>query len=196
MKTRLLIFLFMGGMALNAQNTHQLDWYMGISVEDASLEIEEGDTVIWTITDSAPHTVTSDAGSTESFESGTFNQGETFEYTFTQQGSNAYHCGIHPSMQGVITVNPSMGVNHFKDVDFAVYPNPSSTQLNLQFSGIIGSIDVQVYDLNGKTLFTGKFSIDGSENAANVDVSNWSSGVYIVEFTQGEAVKRMNFIKK
>ena len=32
--------------------------------------------------------------------------GETFTFTFTTAGVYPYHCTIHPTMVGTITVNP------------------------------------------------------------------------------------------
>ncbi|HET8839158.1 MAG TPA: choice-of-anchor J domain-containing protein [Flavobacteriaceae bacterium] len=100
-----LIAFCMSGFWMNAQTTYNLDWYMGVSMADASLEIEVGDTVIWTFTDGPPHSVTSDVGSSESFDSTTLPSGSTYSYTFTTAGINPYHCEVHPSMMGVITVS-------------------------------------------------------------------------------------------
>ncbi len=94
----------MTGYCMNAQTTYNLDWYMGISMTDASLEIEEGDTVIWTFTDGPSHSVTSDAGSAETFDSGILPSQSTYSHIFTVIGDSPYHCAVHPSMMGVITV--------------------------------------------------------------------------------------------
>lgn len=106
-KIILLIGFCMSVFWINAQTTYNLDWYMGISMDDASLEVEVGDTVIWTFTDGPPHSITSDVGSSESFDSGTLPSGSTFSHTFSTVGTNAYHCEVHPSMMGVITVSPA-----------------------------------------------------------------------------------------
>ncbi|MCX9009853.1 MAG: cupredoxin domain-containing protein [Candidatus Methanoperedens sp.] len=58
-----------------------------------TITVSKGTTVIWTNRDSAPHTVTSDT-----FDSGTLNQGQTFTYTFNQAGTFEYRCTIHPSI--------------------------------------------------------------------------------------------------
>jgi plastocyanin len=49
------------------------------------------------------HTITADGGL---FNSGNLAPANTFAFTFTATGSYSYHCSIHPTMVGVITVTP------------------------------------------------------------------------------------------
>lgn len=65
----------------------------------ASLTVAAGSTVTWTNSDSAPHTATGVA-----FDTGTLSRGQTGSATFADAGEFAYSCTIHPSIQGVITV--------------------------------------------------------------------------------------------
>jgi plastocyanin/predicted lipoprotein with Yx(FWY)xxD motif len=67
----------------------------------ASVTVDVGTKVTWTNSDTAGHSVTSDTGL---FNSPTFGNGETFSFTFTASGTYAYHCSIHPSMKGTVTV--------------------------------------------------------------------------------------------
>jgi plastocyanin len=60
-----------------------------------------GDTVEWTNTGNADHTVDSD---TEIFESDILDPGETYRYTFDEPGIFPYHCDIHPHMRGMVVV--------------------------------------------------------------------------------------------
>ena len=68
-KITLLIMALVVSIA-SAQTTFDLDWAIGINGAAASVTIEPGDTVRWTWTDSAPHTVTNLTGSQEMFDSG------------------------------------------------------------------------------------------------------------------------------
>ncbi|MEX2237992.1 MAG: cupredoxin family copper-binding protein [Dehalococcoidia bacterium] len=70
--------------------------------DPAALQVNVGDTVTWTNGDSAGHTVTSDDEGI--FDSGSLPGSETFEFTFEEAGSFAYHCNIHGGMMGTITV--------------------------------------------------------------------------------------------
>ncbi len=67
----------------------------------AMLTVKVGTTVRWTNQQGVQHTVTSD---TNMWDSGRLSQGQSFEQTFTQAGTFAYHCSIHSSMKGTITV--------------------------------------------------------------------------------------------
>ncbi len=66
-----------------------------------TLNITVGSTIVWKNNTSAPHTVTSDNGA---FDSGTISPGGTFSFKFTQAGTFAYHCSIHPFMTATIIV--------------------------------------------------------------------------------------------
>ncbi len=69
--------------------------------EPAALSVRVGDTVVWTNNGRAPHTATSDAND---WNAGRFDPGQTGSVVFNTAGAFAYHCGIHASMRGTITV--------------------------------------------------------------------------------------------
>jgi plastocyanin len=68
----------------------------------ANLTVKVGTKVTWTNHDSAPHTVTSDTGTT--LNSAQLSNGESYSHTFTQPGTYNYHCTVHPNMKATITV--------------------------------------------------------------------------------------------
>lgn len=67
----------------------------------ASLTVAAGTTVIFSNQDGVAHTVTADNGA---FDSGTIAPGQAIQLTFPSAATYAYHCSIHPSMRGTITV--------------------------------------------------------------------------------------------
>ncbi len=68
----------------------------------AGLTVKQGDTVTWVNDDPVGHEIKSDSGG---FDSATLSTGDTFSHTFSEApGDYAYHCAIHPSMTGKITV--------------------------------------------------------------------------------------------
>lgn len=69
----------------------------------ATVDVKAGAKVTWTNGDDTAHTVTFD--DTTVGGSGNLNSGTTFDLTFPTAGSFAYHCKIHPSMKGTVTVS-------------------------------------------------------------------------------------------
>jgi plastocyanin len=67
-----------------------------------SLTVAVGTTVTWRNSTGAPHTVTSDDGSTFN---GMVSTGGMFSFTFTKAGTFPYHCNIHPYMMATIVVH-------------------------------------------------------------------------------------------
>ncbi|MDQ6766990.1 MAG: cupredoxin family copper-binding protein [Candidatus Eremiobacteraeota bacterium] len=69
----------------------------------SQLTIPVGATVVWKNQDSVAHTATSTA---KGFDSGDLSGGKSFTFTFTKSGSYSYICSYHPSMTGMIIVEP------------------------------------------------------------------------------------------
>lgn len=67
----------------------------------AELTVPVGTTVTWTNSDSSRHSVKWDDS-----ESPVLETRATYERTFDAPGTYAYACGLHPSMQGSVTVVP------------------------------------------------------------------------------------------
>ncbi len=69
------------------------------------LTVAAGQAVVWTNMDAVPHTVAADDGS---WASGEIDRGGSFAMTFDKPGTYGYHCGIHPFMQGTLTVKNAL----------------------------------------------------------------------------------------
>ena len=77
-----------------------------VSIQDfffspANVSVPAGTTVTWVNDGNVPHTVTSDDGQ---FDSGVLMPGDSYTVMFKGQGTITYHCAIHPSMTGSVTV--------------------------------------------------------------------------------------------
>lgn len=84
----------------NALAATQAVLVQGFAFSPAALTVQLGDTVTWTNRDTVAHTVTANGGAFDK----PLPAGGTVSVTFSQPGVFAYHCSIHPSMQGTITV--------------------------------------------------------------------------------------------
>ncbi len=75
----------------------------GFAFMPASITVPVGTRVVWTNQQpQVSHTVTSDTAGI--FDSGAFQTGATFAFTFNTVGTFAYHCNIHPNMHGTVVV--------------------------------------------------------------------------------------------
>lgn len=196
MKTILRFLALLFSVSVGAQTTHNLNWHLNFTSPATDLVINVGDTVKWTWTDSAPHTVKSNTGSTETFTSATLSGvGQTYSHTFTSLGVNPYFCSIHgaASMSGTITVQVLATAETSAESAVIIYPNPTSDFLEI--SKIKSTIEnVNIYDLAGKKIK----SIERSEIERNskIDVSDLEIGTYFVEIQTGNSTIRKKFIKE
>lgn len=76
--------------------------------------------------------------------------------------------------------------------EFAVYPNPTSSILNIQskFNNTIS--EVTIYDLLGKQLLNKKMAVSATE----IDMTNYSPGLYLLEVVSENNQKSMHKIMK
>ena len=81
------------------------------SYRPAHAIVPAGARVVWVNNDDIPHTVTSPS-KPRVLDSKAMDTDEKFEFTFSQPGTFAYFCAIHPRMTGEIVVAPASAQNH------------------------------------------------------------------------------------
>jgi YVTN family beta-propeller protein len=89
--------------APTASQTGNAITIQGMAFSPLAVTVKAGETITWTNQDSITHTVTSNDAK---WDSGNLDPGKSFQFTFAQPGTYAYHCSIHPFMTGTITVTP------------------------------------------------------------------------------------------
>jgi hypothetical protein len=70
-----------------------------------------------------------------------------------------------------------------------VFPNPASDVVIVE--GIHSMLNITVRDEVGRIIHAGK-----SASRIELNVSNWASGIYLMEFNDGKGLKQVRFIKK
>ena len=87
------------------RGTSQVDITGQFRFSPANITVEAGDTVNWTVT-GIGHTTTSGVPGAETgiWASGFKRVGESFAFTFEEEGESPYFCSIHPTMRGRVTV--------------------------------------------------------------------------------------------
>ena len=79
--------------------------FIQVTVSPTLISIGFGDTVTWINNDSSPHTVTSSSEEGNvTLDSDVLRRGETFSFTFDQEGQYTYLCTLHPNMIGTVVV--------------------------------------------------------------------------------------------
>jgi len=71
--------------------------------EPEKLNVRPGTKVTWVNKDDEPHSATS-SEKPKRFDSGVLDSEKSFSFTFTESGSFAYFCKLHPHMTGLIVV--------------------------------------------------------------------------------------------
>lgn len=191
MKTKLLSLMFLfGALTMNAQETHMINWFRGVSSSAASVTINQGDTVMWMLTDNMPHTVETSTGAVESFDSGNLNVGTTYSHTFNTAGAVPYICAYHSNMSGTITVSSVAGVKEVKATKITFSPNPVNDILTISAKEIVDQISV--YDLTGRQVLSSL----ASTPVVKLYMDNYPAGTYMVKVTSGGKTESMKVVKQ
>lgn len=76
----------------------------GMAFVPSCAKLTSGTAVTFTNDDATPHTVTTDAGQVETFDSGSMAQGAHFAHTFATVGTVMIHCTFHANMHLTVFV--------------------------------------------------------------------------------------------
>lgn len=75
----------------------------------------------------------------------------------------------------------------------SIYPNPTSDLLNVKIEGSESISAVKIIDLNGREVFVKSFN---GVNDAQINVSDLTSGMYLINITSGEQTTTRKFLKQ
>ena len=78
------------------------------------------------------------------------------------------------------------GINNVSDVRVALFPNPTSSILNIAANGVK---EVSVLDVNGRTVMTEK-------NVNTIDMTELANGVYFVRVITNDGISTQKIVKK
>ena len=74
------------------------------------------------------------------------------------------------------------------DLDVSIYPNPSSSFINIK--GVADNYMYEVYDLTGRLIMNGEI-----DNESSLDISLVKQGKFFIKLKSNEAIKTISFIK-
>lgn len=180
---------------LQAQETIEILWKMGISEADASATIQVGDKVRWIWDEpDMPHDVSSDdPDAPDDFGSEILiGMGQIYEYTFTTPAEIDYFCSIHSSMNGTITVEPKMSLEDrfMKNLNFY----PSVVKDKLYIRTLVPVVSFEIFNMEGKLVMNQNLA-----NATNpeLDLTQLEKGTYVVKVVSNtQQVSNFRIIKQ
>ena len=93
-----------------------------------------------------------------------------------------------------ISVDKSLAVSG----QVRVFPNPAQSILTAQISSaVVGNVQMNVYDMNGRTVMTGEVQKTGTLLEKTLNVSGLASGMYLLQLNiANQETMVTKFIKK
>ena len=146
------------------------------------LTVQVGDTVVWENIEGF-HDVVTTSGP-DDFTYGPPGTAWVHEFVFTQAGVYDYECSVgnHAATQfGTITVEGSTPVREFAVENYKIYPNPTSSILNITWdTPLVATQDAYLVltDILGKNVSSTKVAT--SSNNMELDMSNYPKGTYFI----------------
>ncbi|MCC3159475.1 T9SS type A sorting domain-containing protein [Hymenobacter sp. 15J16-1T3B] len=92
---------------------------------------------------------------------------------------------------GTPHILPAVSIRNGGKLEAAVYPNPVTDKLTIRVSGASSEATVQVTDLMGRAVLSGKLALDGG-----FDMSRLKSGTYVVTISSGDEKVSHKVIKQ
>ena len=71
-----------------------------------------------------------------------------------------------------------------------VYPNPANSSISINIPSRVNEVRVDITNVSGVNVFSKKLA-----NSTTLDISNWTNGVYIIQFNDGKSRIQKKFIK-
>lgn len=76
---------------------------------------------------------------------------------------------------------------------FSIYPNPAHDIIQLDYGGVVGSIQLQINNIQGQQVY--EKTLEGFTNLQNqkIDISDWPAGIYFITINneKGQIVKKI-----
>lgn len=165
-------------------------WYIGVHYNKSGFEYEiiDAPTVQFTNTTPNVERISWDFGdgitSTESNPQHRYEELGQFTVTLTVTSCNETY-----TVQDTVTIE-TLSITSFEDLDFAVYPNPTSESLFVQLES---EASFMIFDRAGKQLNS---SVTHQNGSYQLDVHHLAKGIYILQIKTAKGQEQVRFIVK
>ncbi len=122
---------------------------------------------------------------------GTYNLGSVASGIVSVKNSNLTSFSDFAIGRGVSDI--SLNTTNFNKGKVAIYPNPTTSKINLSFESNLENASIKIISLLGQTVIE-KQNLSG--NNLSVEVSNLAAGMYVVEVNDGISKFNSKFIKQ
>jgi subtilisin-like proprotein convertase family protein len=91
----------------------------------------------------------------------------------------------------ICSTSLSVNQNELSD-SFSVFPNPNNGEFTVKFNGTSGNVDLQVFDIRGRSVFNNSYDSAGEFNQT-INLGNVQSGMYLlnVNTDAGKVTKKL-----
>lgn len=108
-------------------------------------------------------------------------------YAHGSSSTYAYHGGT----RGFTTLGVTLGISESRLLSFNMFPNPASDEVNIQLPTGTDKAKVSVFDYVGRLVSTQTVT----PNNSKVNVTNLSSGMYLIRVSTDDKIGAQRFIK-
>jgi len=121
----------------------------------------------------------------------TFNNGSM--YIATNTGSNYYN---FDDVRFIAFQNYNVGIVAFDDLNkISLFPNPVTDILNIRTNNTeVQSCTIEIYTIDGRLIHSE--IVDLSSTNHSIQVTNYTSGVYLCKINNGSKISTTKFIKQ
>uniref|UniRef100_A0A7S2PMH9 Fibronectin type-III domain-containing protein n=1 Tax=Leptocylindrus danicus TaxID=163516 RepID=A0A7S2PMH9_9STRA len=169
-----------------------IDWNQDCDFDDANETYDLG------IADNVPDGVTSLSPVTVTVPT------DAVLGSVTMRVSTRYNSDPTPCQNGadaevedytVVVVDATASIDDFAFEGFKLYPNPSNGDFQLSFETVdTESASIKISDVTGRTVYTREYSDVGNRFAENLVVNNISSGIYLLQISNGDKMSTRKLV--
>lgn len=87
------------------------------------------------------------------------------------------------------STDSGLSTDDFSLEKFSIFPNPSSSEIKLDFPSSVTSSSIKVFNILGKEVYF------NSEYRSPINVSTWEKGIYLVQVKSSQNIQTKKFIK-
>ncbi len=133
----------------------------------------------------------------------TLNPGDSIEHTFSQTANMSVQADytLHALVTGdndanasndvaTLTIFQISGIDEMNNaIGLNVVPNPNNGQFKINVTGVKGKINVDLYDLQGKTVFHKEDVTSGNNYETQIDLGTVSPQLYFIRITSEQGMR-------